>query len=144
VCARKVRAVLDHSMTAVLCVGESLAEREAGQTLERVASQVRAALRGSSTAAAHNLVVAYEPIWAIGTGKTDTPEGANHTIGQIRGVLGEIFGENTAQQIRILYGGSVNPGNIDALMARPEIDGALVGGASLEAESFLRIVHFTT
>lgn len=142
ICRKKLRAVLDYGMRPILCVGESLEEREAGRTQDKVAGQVRAALAGSAAGADQELVVAYEPIWAIGTGKTDTPAEANRTIGIIRAILGEIFGEGTAQRIRVLYGGSVNPGNIDAFMGQPEIDGGLVGGASLEATSFLRIVHY--
>jgi triosephosphate isomerase len=142
VCRKKVRGVLDWGMTPILCVGESLAEREAGATQDKVSAQVRNALAGSVAAVDDGIVIAYEPIWAIGTGKTDSPTEANRTIGLIRGVLGEIFGEGSAQRIRILYGGSVNPSNVDGFMAQPEIDGALVGGASLDPGSFLRIVHY--
>ncbi|NDD26663.1 MAG: triose-phosphate isomerase [Proteobacteria bacterium] len=141
-CQKKVRAVLDWGMSAILCVGESLEEREAGLTRSKVEGQVRAGLAGVSTAEGDHLVIAYEPIWAIGTGKSDTPQNANETCGHIRSVLGEVLGESVAAKIRIQYGGSVKPDNIDAYMAQPHIDGALVGGASLEAASFLRIVEF--
>lgn len=141
-CAKKVRAVLDWGMSPLLCVGESLDEREARHTQSKVAGQVRAALDDISQADAQRVVVAYEPIWAIGTGKNDTPREANQTAAFIRGVLAERVGESVARQIRILYGGSVKPENIDGFMAESDIDGALVGGASLEAVSFLRIVGY--
>jgi triosephosphate isomerase len=123
-------------------VGESLAQREAGQTKEWVKSQVEKDLEDLSGSDMENLVIAYEPIWAIGTGKTDTPEGANETIAMVRALVADKVSHHTAQNIRILYGGSVKAGNIDSFMAMPEIDGALVGGASLEAESFARIVKY--
>jgi len=141
-CRRKVRAVLDWGMSPLLCVGESLKERELGLTQEKVEQQVRLALREMSSAEGGRVVIAYEPIWAIGTGKTDSPAEANRTIGFIRSVLGEVLGDSTSRGIRILYGGSVKPTNIDDFMAQKEIDGALVGGASLESKSFLRIVHY--
>ncbi|MBM3462636.1 MAG: triose-phosphate isomerase [Armatimonadetes bacterium] len=141
-CHRKVAAVLEHGMRPILCCGETLEERENGQTREKVATQVRAALHNIHVSDGNDLVIAYEPIWAIGTGKNDTPEEANKTIAMIRGLLAEQFGEGMARRLRILYGGSVKPDNIDGFMSQPDIDGALVGGASLEAESFLRIVHF--
>lgn len=141
-CRKKVRAVLDWGMSALLCVGESLEEREAGGTQAKVMGQVRAALQGLSETDGARLTIAYEPIWAIGTGRNDTPAEAGKTIGFIRGVLSELFGETVANQIRILYGGSVKPDNIDGFMAQTDIDGALVGGASLDAASFLRIVGY--
>lgn len=141
-CSKKVRAALNHGLIPILCVGESLEEREAGRTQERVVSQIRGALQGLSLDSGDNLVVAYEPIWAIGTGKTDTPEEANKTMVLLRATLAEIFGERVASQIRLLYGGSVKAENIDAFMATSDIDGALVGGASLKADSFARIVSF--
>ena len=141
-CQKKVRAVLDYGMSPILCVGESLEERDAGLTRSKVEGQVRGALEGLSETDGERVVIAYEPIWAIGTGKSDTPQNANETCGHIRAVLGSVLGESVARKIRIQYGGSVKPDNIDAYMGQPEIDGALVGGASLEAPSFLRIVGF--
>lgn len=141
-CRQKVQAALDHGLVPVLCVGESLAEREAGQTQERVSTQVRAALAGITGLTGDRIVVAYEPIWAIGTGRNDSPPEANRTCHLVRTVLAEIMGEGEARKVRVLYGGSVKPENIDAFMAQEDIDGALVGGASLTAPSFLRIVHY--
>lgn len=141
-CCKKVRAAIDWGLTAILCVGESLDEHEAGETRTKVGRQIRAAVEALSENDAAKLVIAYEPIWAIGTGKNETPPDANMTIGFIRGVLAEKLGESTARGIRILYGGSVKPDNIDSFMAQSDIDGALVGGASLESASFLRIVGF--
>jgi triosephosphate isomerase len=123
-------------------VGETLDEREAGLTEGVVRSQVVEGVAGLTPSQGAKLVVAYEPVWAIGTGKTDTPEEADRTIGMIRRELGDIFGYSEAESVRILYGGSVKPDNIDAFMARPQIDGALVGGASLKAESFIRIIRY--
>lgn len=143
-CKAKVEAALQHNLVPILCVGESLEQREAGQTREVVLKQLHGALTGLSLPSGDKLVIAYEPIWAIGTGKTDTPEGAEATISVIRAELGLLFGERIAQQVRLLYGGSVRPDNIDALMACPNIDGALVGGASLKADSFARIVNYQT
>jgi triosephosphate isomerase len=137
----KVKAVFRHEMTPIVCVGETLDEREAGRTDERVDSQARAAFDGVKGPEALRCVVAYEPIWAIGTGRNATPEDANTTIASIRGVLRSLYGD-TADQIRIQYGGSVKPGNIADLMAMPEIDGALVGGASLDPDDFARIVRY--
>jgi len=140
----KLKAVLKHEMTPIVCVGETLEEREAGQTDRRVQSQVRAAFSGVRVAGAALSVVAYEPIWAIGTGRNATPEDANATIAVIRAALRDVFNDETAGTIRILYGGSVKPGNIADLMAMPEIDGALVGGASLDPDDFARVVRFRT
>jgi triosephosphate isomerase len=137
----KVKAVLRHEMAPIVCVGETLDEREAGQTDARVDAQARAAFAGVKAADAERCVVAYEPIWAIGTGHNATPEDANETIASIRGVLSDLYGA-TADAIRIQYGGSVKPGNIADLMAMPEIDGALVGGASLDPDDFARIVRY--
>jgi triosephosphate isomerase (TIM) len=138
----KLKAVLKHEMTPIVCVGETLDEREAGRTDERVDAQIRAAFAGVRSAGAHLSVVAYEPIWAIGTGRNATPEDANATIAVIRSTLRELYNADTAGTIRILYGGSVKPGNIADLMAMPEIDGALVGGASLDPDEFSRVVRF--
>ncbi|HKA94100.1 MAG TPA: triose-phosphate isomerase [Acidimicrobiia bacterium] len=139
---QKLKAVLKHEMTPIVCVGETLEEREAGQTDERVDSQVRAGFAGVRSAGAALAVIAYEPIWAIGTGRNATPEDANATIAVIRATVRDVFNVETAASIRILYGGSVKPGNIADLMAMPEIDGALVGGASLDPDDFARVVRF--
>lgn len=143
-CHKKVEAALQHGLVPILCVGESLEQREAGKTRDIVVGQLQGALKGQSIDSGDKLVVAYEPIWAIGTGKSDTPDEAEKTISVLRQELGNLFGERIAQQVRLLYGGSVKPDNIDALMACPNIDGALVGGASLKADSFARIIQFQT
>ena len=139
---RKVRAVFAHGMTPIVCVGETLEERDAGGTETRVHEQVRAAFDGVAPADAPNAVIAYEPIWAIGTGRNAEPADAGHVVGLIRGVLGERYGDTVAQGVRVQYGGSVKPGNIRDFMAHPEIDGALVGGASLDPEEFALIVKY--
>jgi len=138
---KKVKAVLKHEMRPIVCVGETLAEREAGGTNAKVDGQIRAAFAGVKTTAAEQCVVAYEPIWAIGTGRNATPDDANDTIGVIRSTLRDLYG-GTADSMRIQYGGSVKPGNIAELMAMPEIDGALVGGASLDPDDFGRVVNW--
>jgi len=139
---RKVRAVMRHGMTPIVCVGETLEEREAGATAVRVALQTTAAFAGVKAAEATTCVVAYEPIWAIGTGRNATPQDANDTIGVIREALRGVYGDAVADAVRIQYGGSVKSGNAADLMAMPEIDGALVGGASLEPDEFARIVQY--
>jgi triosephosphate isomerase len=139
---RRVRAAVTGGLAPILCVGESLEEREAGREQEVVAAQVRNGLAGMTAADAENLVLAYEPVWAIGTGKTATPLQADEMHSWIRGLLSEIFGDIVSARLRILYGGSVKPENVDELMAKEHIDGALVGGASLKADSFARIVNF--
>jgi triosephosphate isomerase (TIM) len=136
----KVRAVLRHGMRPILCVGETLDEREAGRADEVVVSQLRGSLAGIDVPAAEDLVVAYEPVWAIGTGKTATTEDAQQMCAAIRAELGEIYGADTAEGIRIQYGGSVKPGNVRELMAQADVDGALVGGASLSSEDFALVV----
>jgi len=138
---RKIRAALEQRMTPILCIGETLVEREDGRTLQVVGGQLRGGLSGIPALGGHEIAVAYEPVWAIGTGHTATPGQAGEVHGFVRQCLIELWGER-ARTIRILYGGSVKPDNIDALMAEPEIDGALVGGASLKADSFARIVRF--
>jgi triosephosphate isomerase len=140
---KKVLAIVKHGMTPILCVGETLEEREAGGTAEKVAGQVRAGLAGLSPAQVAELVVAYEPIWAIGTGRTATPQDAQETCALVRSVVGEVAGPDAAAAVRVQYGGSVKPGNIAELMAQPDIDGALVGGASLDPEEFARIVDWS-
>ena len=141
-CAKKVEAALAHGLTPILCVGETLEQKEAGHTKDVVVRQLSGALKQIRIDSGDRLVVAYEPVWAIGTGKNDTPPQANETMKVLRDELSQLFGEHIAQQIRLLYGGSVKPGNIDAFMAEPEIDGALVGGASLQPADFARIVQF--
>ena len=139
---RKVRAVLKHGMTPIVCVGETLEEREAGATEGKVLGQVAEAFAGVTRETVAGCVIAYEPIWAIGTGRNATPEDAEGTIAVIRGAVAEAAGAEAADVVRIQYGGSVKPGNIADLMARPGIDGALVGGASLDPQDFARIVRF--
>ena len=139
---RKLKAVLAQRMTPIMCVGETLEEREAGGTAAKVSRQVQGGLDGVPPEQVGALVIAYEPIWAIGTGRNATPEDANETIGVIRSLVAGVAGEGAATSVRIQYGGSVKPGNIAALMAMPEIDGALVGGASLDADDFARIVRW--
>lgn len=139
---RRVRASLRASLLPIVCVGETLEEREASQTLDVVARQVEHGLAGIEPADAARLSVAYEPVWAIGTGRTATPAMAQEVHAHIRRVLSGLFGEQTASTIRILYGGSVKPDNVDELMAERDIDGVLVGGASLDAGSFERIIRY--
>jgi triosephosphate isomerase (TIM) len=139
---RKLRAVLEQQMTPIVCVGETLDEREAGATASHVTAQTTAAFSGVKATDAATCVVAYEPIWAIGTGRNATPQDANETIGVIRAALRGIYDDATADSVRIQYGGSVKSGNAADLMAMPEIDGALVGGASLEPDEFARIVQY--
>lgn len=138
----KLKAAFSYGLTPILCVGESLEQREKGQTREWVMSQVEIDLDGITPSEVEKMIIAYEPIWAIGTGKTDSPESANETIKMIRDLLAEKSSYDIAQKVRILYGGSVKPHNIDGFMAQPDIDGALVGGASLKADSFTRIVKY--
>jgi triosephosphate isomerase len=141
---RKVAAALRHGLTPILCVGETLAQREAGETGAVVAAQTRCALEGLTPEQAIGIVIAYEPVWAIGTGRAATGADAEEVIRRwIRGTLAEQFGVEVAQRVRVLYGGSVTPENIAEFVCRPSIDGALVGGASLRAESFLGIIHET-
>jgi triosephosphate isomerase len=140
--AKKTKAAQGAGLVPIVCVGESLAEREAGRTLEVVGGQVRNGLLGQDAAAIRALVVAYEPVWAIGTGKVATPEQAQEVHAFIRRTLADMVGEDAASACRILYGGSVKPDNVDELMRQPDIDGALVGGASLKVDSFVRIVKF--
>lgn len=139
----KTKFALEQGLTPVVCVGETLAEREGGKTFSVVERHVTEGLKGLTPAQAPAVVVAYEPVWAIGTGKTATPEQAQEVHAFIRQKLHTLFGGEAAR-MRILYGGSVKPDNIDQLMAQPDIDGGLVGGASLKAEDFGRIIKFRT
>jgi triosephosphate isomerase len=139
---KKVKAVIKAGMTPIMCCGETLEEREAGETAAKVSRQVQAGLDGLDSKQVGAMVIAYEPIWAIGTGRNATPEDANETIGTIRSMVAGLAGEAAAAAIRIQYGGSVKPSNVAAIMAQPEIDGALVGGASLEADDFAQIVRW--
>lgn len=139
---RKLRAALAHGLRPIVCVGESKPQRDAGQAEPIVMAQVRAALLEVPPDQMADVVIAYEPIWAIGTGDTATPADAQAMHAAIRATLAELYGAEIAATVRIQYGGSVKPDNIDELMAQPDIDGALVGGASLQAASFLRIIHY--
>lgn len=139
---RKLHAAHSHGLRPILCVGETKPQRDAGEAETVVVGQVRAGLAGVSTEAMGSVVIAYEPVWAIGTGDTATPDDAQTMHATIRRTLAELYDQATADQIRIQYGGSVKPDNVDVLMSQPDIDGALVGGAALKAESFLRIVRF--
>jgi len=137
----KAKAILRHGMTPIVCVGETLAEREAGTTDAKVLGQVAAALAGLSAEQVGSLVIAYEPIWAIGTGHTATAEDAQAVCAAIRRRVGELFGATVADSVRLQYGGSVKAGNSAELLSQPDIDGALVGGASLDPDEFARIVQ---
>jgi triosephosphate isomerase len=139
---KRLVAALAAGLTPIVCVGETLQERDADATVQVVERQVVAGLAGLSTADVARIVVAYEPVWAIGTGKTATPDQAQDVHATIRAQLAKQADAATAERVRILYGGSVKPDNIDSLMAQADIDGALVGGASLVAEQFIRIVRF--
>ena len=139
---RRVRGAIAGELRAVLCVGETLDQREAGETLSVLESQVSQGLAGVSAEEAAQVVVAYEPVWAIGTGKTASTQQAQEAHAFIRELLERMYEKSVADHLRILYGGSVNPDNVDKLMAQPDIDGALVGGAALKADSFKRIIQF--
>jgi triosephosphate isomerase len=138
----KTKAAFAFGLTPIVCVGEKLEEREAGQTASVVERHVRTAFDGLSAEQAKATVIAYEPVWAIGTGKTATPEQANEVHALIRKLLAKLHNADVAQAVRIQYGGSVKPENAKGLMAQPEVDGFLVGGASLKVDSFVRIVRY--
>jgi triosephosphate isomerase len=139
---KKIRAAFEHSLTPIVCVGENLDQNQAGETAAFVGKQVRGALEEISAEQVQELIIAYEPIWAIGTGMAATAEGANEIVSTaIRGVLADLYGRQVADQVRVQYGGSVKPANIAEFMEQPEIDGALVGGACLEAKSFAAIIR---
>jgi triosephosphate isomerase len=139
---KKLAAAFRWGLLPILCVGEVLQDREAGKTFEVITVQVKTAVQGLDTEQSQKLIIAYEPVWAIGTGKTATPDQAQEVHSFIRTLCSSLFDKAIANQLRILYGGSVKPDNVDALMAQPDIDGLLVGGASLEVNSFQRIVQF--
>ena len=138
---KKIKAALRNKLKAIVCVGESLKEREEYKTMQVIESQIKKGLQGLSLSEAKELIIAYEPVWAIGTGRNATPAQANEVHTYIRKLVSQIFNEGIASNIKILYGGSVKPSNSAELMSEKEIDGALVGGASLEAESFAQIVR---
>jgi triosephosphate isomerase (TIM) len=139
---RKTKAAIQAGLTAIVCVGETLVEREAGNAEPVVKTQLAGGLDGLTVADTERIIIAYEPVWAIGTGKTATPEQAQEMHGVIRQSILEVHGKAVADAMRILYGGSVKPENIRELMSQEDVDGALVGGASLEAESFAKIVNY--
>lgn len=139
---QRAKAAIAACITPIICVGESLEQRESGVTNAVVSGQTKAALDGIEAKDVETLVIAYEPIWAIGTGKTATKEDANATIAVIRGAIAEVYGKDVAEKVRIQYGGSMNPKNASELMSMPEIDGGLIGGASLKAEDFSKVVNY--
>jgi triosephosphate isomerase len=139
---RKVHALHRHDLWPIVCVGETLGQRESGSTKDIIRGQILGSLQGLETESMLKTVIAYEPVWAIGTGRTATPDQAQEVHAFARNILSDVYGLEVALRIRIQYGGSVKPGNIAKLMAQPDIDGALVGGASLEASSFAGIVSF--
>ncbi|MDR2340841.1 MAG: triose-phosphate isomerase [Puniceicoccales bacterium] len=138
---KKVCVALENNLLPILCIGETEAEREKGATFEVVEKQLKGCLENVSSKRAKDLTIAYEPVWAIGTGKTATPEIAQEVHSFIRGKLVEIFGKNVANSVRILYGGSMKAANVEALLSQPDIDGGLVGGASLVAEEFCSMIE---
>jgi triosephosphate isomerase len=137
---KRATAVIKAGLTAIVCVGETLAERDAGKVEEVIVRQMKEGLKGLSAADAANLVIAYEPVWAIGTGRTATPEQAQEVHALIRKTLGELVGVDAAEAVRIQYGGSMKPGNAAELLAQKDIDGGLIGGAALKADSFAGII----
>jgi triosephosphate isomerase len=138
----KVKAAYKHGLTPIVCVGEGLDVRKAGRQVPHTLAQLDGALKDVPAEQAASIVIAYEPVWAIGTGEVATPEDAQEVCGAIRGRLAELYGQETADGIRIQYGGSVKAGNVAAIMAQPDVDGALVGGAALDADEFVKIVRF--
>ncbi len=138
---KKLKAVLGHNLIPIVCVGERLEQREAGETFEVVKDHIKNGLRGISLEQMRKVIIAYEPVWAIGTGKTATPQQAQEVHSFIRNFLGELFNQDLAEQVRIQYGGSIKPENIRDLMAQADVDGGLVGGASLKLDSFVKIVE---
>jgi len=138
----KIKKALETGLTPIVCVGEVLEQREQGVTEEVVRMQTKLALQGLSADDVKKVVIAYEPVWAIGTGKTATAQDANETIGQVRSAVADVFGNDVAQEVRIQYGGSMNPKNASELMSMSDIDGGLIGGASLKAEDFSKVVNY--
>ena len=141
---KKTKAVIAAGLTAILCVGETLAERESEKTFSVIETQIQSGLEGLSPEIVARVIIAYEPVWAIGTGKTASDEQAQEVHSFIRNLVARLFGQSTADAVRILYGGSVKPDNVKGLMAQADIDGALVGGASLKADSFAAIVMYNS
>ncbi|WP_340562419.1 triose-phosphate isomerase [Streptomyces sp. GSL17-111] len=141
-CNAKVKAAFKHGLTPILCVGEGLDVRKAGHHVQHTLAQLDGALDDVPAADAETLVIAYEPVWAIGTGEVATPEDAQEVCHAIRGRLGELYDTELADKVRIQYGGSVKSGNVAAIMAQPDVDGALIGGASLDVDEFVKIVRF--
>ena len=139
---KKIKAAFNVGLKPIVCVGETLEERESGKTAEIITNQTKLALEGLTNEQVENTIIAYEPIWAIGTGKTATSEDANNSIKEIRNKISEIYGQNTASRVIIQYGGSVKSSNAKELFSTSDIDGGLVGGASLKAEEFSKIVNF--
>ena len=139
---KRVAAALAHRIRPIVCVGETLEERETGKTEEVLFRQITEGLKGFKSKDFDKIVIAYEPVWAIGTGKTATKEEADETIGYIRRTIAKKFSKNIAEKVRIQYGGSMNPKNASELMSMPEIDGGLIGGASLKAEDFAKVVKY--
>lgn len=139
---RKTKKAIAAGLTAIVCVGETLAERESDKTFSVIETQITSGLEGFAPEVVAKLIIAYEPVWAIGTGKTASDEQAQEVHAFIRNLLSRLFGNSTAEAVRILYGGSVKPDNVKGLMSQADIDGALVGGASLKADSFAAIVNF--
>ncbi|MEV8586118.1 triose-phosphate isomerase [Streptomyces sp. NPDC051180] len=142
ICNAKVKAAFKHGVTPILCVGEGLDVRKAGQQVEYTLAQLDGGLKDVPAEQAETIVIAYEPVWAIGTGEVATPEDAQEVCGAIRGRLAELYSQELADKVRIQYGGSVKSGNVAAIMAQPDVDGALVGGAALDADEFVKIVRF--
>ncbi|MDK0518834.1 triose-phosphate isomerase [Streptomyces sp. ML-6] len=142
ICNAKVKAAYRHGLTPILCVGEGLDIRKAGDQVSHTLAQLDGALKDVPAEQAESIVIAYEPVWAIGTGEVATPEDAQEVCGAIRGRLAELYSQDLADAVRIQYGGSVKAGNVAAIMAQPDVDGALVGGAALDADEFVRIVRF--
>ena len=140
--AAKARSAFGQGIVPIICVGEGLDIRKEGRQVEYTLAQLEGSLEGITAEQAATVVIAYEPVWAIGTGEVATPEDAQEVCGAIRGKLAELFGAEVADAVRVLYGGSVKSGNIAAIMAKPDVDGALVGGASLDAEEFAKIVRY--
>jgi len=138
---RRIKAALKHALTPIVCVGETLEQREAGRVSEVIEEQIQGGLSGLTAQEVSSLIVAYEPVWAIGTGRTASPDQAQEVHALIRGLLSQAFGPEAADSVRIQYGGSVNPKNSRELLSRADIDGALVGGASLKAQDFIEIIR---